>query len=186
MRAQTSLIVSLHAAVLLWLFERDIVWLVSGRPRAVPSAAHVGVPTPELAAELWPPSPPPPPPPRLARSPPPPPPPSPPPPPPESGAFGRLWTMHRLRRMQRKLPGGSVRVVAAGLSRSGSTWQFNALRIILQHALEAHAPKNKPTPQMHSQHGHTMDEIQGCLNRDYCVVKVRGAAQFGAIRRAIL
>ena len=93
--------------------------------------------------------------------------------------------MHRLRRMQRKLPGGSVRVVAAGLSRSGSTWQFNALRIILQHALEAHAPKNKPTPQMHSQHGHTMDEIQGCLNRDYCVVKVRGA-QFGAIRRAIL
>ena len=168
MRAQTSLIVSLHAAVLLWLFERDIVWLVSGRPRAVPSAAHVGVPTPELAAELWPPSPPPPPPPRLARSPPPPPP-SPPPPPPESGAFGRLWTMHRLRRMQRKLPGGSVRVVAAGLSRSGSTWQFNALRILLQHAAAA---AGLAESEVGSAHGHSIDELQPCLNKRVCVVKV--------------
>ena len=41
---------SRSAAVLLWRSrERDIVWLVSGRRRAVPSA-HVGVPTPELAA----------------------------------------------------------------------------------------------------------------------------------------
>ena len=92
-----------------------------------------------------------------------------------------LWGLRRIQQ------GRPLRLAAAGLSRSGSTWQFNALRIILQHALEAHAPKNEPTPQMHSQHGHTMDEIQGCLNRDYCVVKVRGARRAaGAIRRAIL
>ena len=91
-----------------------------------------------------------------------------------------LWGLRRIQQ------GRPLRLAAAGLSRSGSTWQFNALRIILQHALEAHAPKNKPTPQMHSQHGHTMDEIQGCLNRDYCVVKVRGARRRRAIRRAIL
>ena len=77
--------------------------------------------------------------------------------------------MHRLRRMQRKLPGGSVRVVAAGLSRSGSTWQFNALRILLQHAAAA---AGLAESEVGSAHGHSIDELQPCLNKRVCVVKV--------------
>ena len=57
--------------------------------------------------------------------------------------------------------GEPIRIVAAGLSRSGSTWQFNALRLILQHAIRTYGgPGSKP--EAHSAHGHTMDEIQGC------------------------
>ena len=65
-------------------------------------------------------------------------------------------------------PGGSARVVA-GLSRSGSTWQFNALRILLQHAAAA---AGLAESEVGSAHGHSIDELQPCLNKRVCVVKV--------------
>mmetsp|Transcript_3884 Transcript_3884/g.6460 ORF Transcript_3884/g.6460 Transcript_3884/m.6460 type:complete len:529 (-) Transcript_3884:339-1925(-) len=83
-------------------------------------------------------------------------PPSPPPP------IEPMWVMNRLR------TGGRIHVVAAGLSRSGSTWQFNCLRILLEHATQAAGL----SPQLvHSAHGHSLSELEGCLEKQICVVK---------------
>ncbi len=87
-----------------------------------------------------------------------------PPPPPVAPAWDPEWGLKRIRE------GQPLRIAAAGLSRSGSTWQFNALRLILQHAVHTYGPRGAEPP--HSQHGHTVDEVQNCLNRRYCVVKV--------------
>ena len=82
---------------------------------------------------------------------------------PKEGPYGPYWTMDRLRH------GGSVRIVAAGLSRSGSTWQFNALRILLQHAAKA---IGQPENLVQSAHGHSVDDLQACLTHRVCIVKV--------------
>ena len=82
---------------------------------------------------------------------------------PTEGPFGPFWAMHRLRN------GGSVRIVAGGLSRSGSTWQFNALRILMQHAAKS---VGLPESTVFSAHGHSIDDLQPCLKERICVVKV--------------
>ena len=82
---------------------------------------------------------------------------------PTEGPFGPFWAMHRLR------TGGSVRIVAGGLSRSGSTWQFNALRILMQHAAKS---VGLPESTVSSAHGHSIDDLQPCLKERICVVKV--------------
>ena len=82
---------------------------------------------------------------------------------PTEGPFGPFWAMHRLRN------GGSVRIVAGGLSRSGSTWQFNALRILMQHAAKS---VGLPESTVFSSHGHSIDDLQPCLKERICVVKV--------------
>ena len=84
--------------------------------------------------------------------------------PPSAPQWDPEWALRRLQ------AGQSLRIAAAGLSRSGSTWQFNALRLMLQHAVSNYGAD--PHAQAHSAHGHTMDEVQGCLARQYCVVKV--------------
>ena len=82
---------------------------------------------------------------------------------PTEGPYGPFWAMHRLRN------GGSVRIVAGGLSRSGSTWQFNALRILMQHAAKS---VGLPESTVSSAHGHSIDDLQPCLKERICVVKV--------------
>ena len=82
---------------------------------------------------------------------------------PTEGPFGPFWAMHRLRN------GGSVRIVAGGLSRSGSTWQFNALRILMQHAAKSVGLSEST---VFSAHGHSIDDLQPCLKERICVVKV--------------
>ena len=74
-----------------------------------------------------------------------------------------LWGLRRIQQ------GRPLRLAAAGLSRSGSTWQFNALRILLQHAAAA---AGLAESEVGSAHGHSIDELQPCLNKRVCVVKV--------------
>lgn len=72
------------------------------------------------------------------------------------------WVMSRLRNNL------SVHVLAAGMSRSASTWQFNALRVLLEHAVES---INSPI-KVYSAHGHRFSELEPCLLRKVCVVKM--------------
>ena len=61
--------------------------------------------------------------------------------------------------MQRLQAGRPLRIVAAGLSRSGSTYQFNMLRLLLMYAVERYVPGGS-AEMVHSAHGHKMDELQ--------------------------
>jgi len=74
----------------------------------------------------------------------------------------RNWVIDRLKN------GRQVHLLAAGMSRSASTWQFNALRILIEHATASEGLK----VQVHSAHGHRMVDIEGCLSRRVCVVKM--------------
>lgn len=63
-----------------------------------------------------------------------------------------------------------IRVVAAGLSRSGSTLQFLALRLLLTHAIGSHG---RPGLTLQTAHGHAVDrDMQACLDSRYCLLKV--------------
>ena len=80
----------------------------------------------------------------------------------------RMSTNWSITRLQKGKP---LRLVAAGLSRSGSTYQFNLLRLLLVHAVERHVPGGS-AKMVHSAHGHRIEDLQECLAKRYCVVKV--------------
>ena len=75
------------------------------------------------------------------------------------------WGLRRLRE------GRPMRLVAAGLSRSGSTWQFNALRLLLRHAVRRWGNATGPVV-VRSAHGHAIGEVQDALAHPYAVVKI--------------
>ena len=58
--------------------------------------------------------------------------------------------------------------MCAGLSRSGSTWQYNALRAALGEALR----RAGSAERVRFAHGHSVAEVEECLAHTYCVVKV--------------
>ena len=72
------------------------------------------------------------------------------------------WVMPRLGQNK------SVHLLAAGMSRSASTWQFNALRVLLEHA----AASVDSRIEVHAAHGHALSDLEHCLAQDVCVVKI--------------
>ncbi len=79
------------------------------------------------------------------------------------------WAHARIRE------GGPLRIVAAGLSGSGSTLQFHALRLLLAHALRTHSSlANLTEATLHTADGHARDSgVARCLRQRYCVARVR-------------
>lgn len=75
-----------------------------------------------------------------------------------------LWLGASLMGLELPLAAPPTRVVCAGLIRSGSTWQFNAVRIILEMATGK---------RVTSAHGHNGTEIlRSCSAAEVCVMKI--------------
>ena len=79
-----------------------------------------------------------------------------------SATCATSWVMHRLNNDK------PVHLLAAGMSRSASTWQFNALRLLLEHAVSSVNTQIK----VHAAHGHALTELKHCLAQRVCVVKM--------------
>ena len=75
------------------------------------------------------------------------------------------WGVGRIRR------GEPLRVVASGLSRSGSTWQYIMLVLLVEAAVEMHSPLPRAERTVHSAFGHDADAFTNCLAQRYCVCK---------------
>ncbi|KAL1511350.1 hypothetical protein AB1Y20_006153 [Prymnesium parvum] len=79
------------------------------------------------------------------------------------------WGLHRIR------AGQPIRIVAAGLSRSSSTWQFIALTLLLEAAVELHSPLLPQERMVHNAYfvrsSARQERMYECLAHRYCVVK---------------
>ena len=73
-----------------------------------------------------------------------------------------------LRRIQNGEP---VRIAAAGLSRSGSTWQFIMLTLLLEAVVEQHSPLGLAEREVVTAFGKVQESFDVCLAQRYCVAK---------------
>lgn len=76
------------------------------------------------------------------------------------------WGLERLR------AGQPLRIAAGGLTRSGSTWQFMALVLLLEAVVERYSSfEDEGARTVHAAYGHQQELLDICLGERYCVVK---------------
>ena len=76
------------------------------------------------------------------------------------------WGLHRIRN------GQPLRIAAGGLSRSGSTWQYVMLTLLLEEIVERYSTiEDEEERAVHSTYSHRQEDLDGCLAKRYCVVK---------------
>jgi hypothetical protein len=76
------------------------------------------------------------------------------------------WGLERIR------AGQPLRIAVGGLSRSGSTWQFMVLVLLLEAVVERHSSlEEEEAREVHLAYGHRQVDMDGCLSKTYCVAK---------------